>query len=117
MADDLARFNAAPAPQETAKEAYSRLEYDFRAATSGSAVKIDIALTPIAFMFREAATDMINKLAETEACSDIDHEIVSEHVFRRLGDLLSAMDNVRAIARDLSYVDLHMICERIKHGV
>ncbi|ENL9127501.1 hypothetical protein AB6J89_004708 [Salmonella enterica] len=117
MADDLARFSGEPAPRVGAKEAYFKLEADFRSATSSGVPAIDIALTPIAFMFREAATNMINQLAETEACSDIDHEIISEHVFRRLGDLLSAMDNVRAIARDLSYADLHMICERIKHGV
>lgn len=116
MADDLARFNPAPAP-ESDKVVLMRLEEEFRMATSGSASKIDIALTPIAFMFREAATDLINKLAETEACSDLDHEIISENIFRRLGDLLSAMDNVRAIARDLSYSDIHMIRERVKHGI
>lgn len=116
MADDLARFTAAPKP-ESQREAYAKLEAEFRDALTGNVAKIDIALTPIAFMFREAATKMINDLAETESCSDIDHEIISEHVFRRLGDLLSAMDNVRAIGRDLSYVDLHMICQRTKHGV
>lgn len=115
MADDLARFNGEPAPPEF-------MTLDEAAITFLALQRIlKIHTTSIALMnshtrqvereMRHNVTTVVEEINMMNL-SPARQEIISEYLFRRLGDLSSAIDNLRLITEDLMASDIQKILAR-----
>lgn len=121
MADDLARFNAEPAPQEFLDVSDENIKRLFRALQIGAVNKDLIHNSTQANLYLErfirASVTFIAEEVDASGLSPERQEIISEHLFRRLGDLSSTIDNLRLIAEDLQNMDLDGILARYEGRV
>lgn len=116
MSDDLARVTPAPEPQEFLDVTDENVKRLFRALQIGSVDKNLINASTQANLqlerFIRASVTFIAEEVDASGLSPARQEIISEHLFRRLGDLSSTVDNLRLIAEDLQNLDLAGILAR-----
>lgn len=115
MADDLARFNAEPAPPEfmTLDEAaitFLALQRILKAHSPSLAMMKACGHT-VEREMRHNVTTVVEEISMMNL-SPARQEILSEHLFRKLGDLSSAIDNLRLITEDLMNSDIQKILAR-----
>lgn len=113
--DDLARIVPAPEQPEYASIEDTRRMFDVCRvmlmgvkATPKAAENAAFALEKELRHVIETAVDVIN---DTNL-SPSRQEVISEYLFRQLGDLSSTIDNLRRISHDIRHTDIEAILAR-----
>lgn len=116
MTDQLARISSGEPEQnefmsvEKARKWFPDLEYYLRNNIS-DALKSDLAALKMEKSLRLAITSVVEEINASDLSPER-QEIISEYLFRRLGDLSSAIDNLRLIAKDIRNTDIEGILAR-----
>lgn len=114
MADDLARFNAAPEPEPSMSSSDRKLFFralgqSFRAPVTADAA--NSANEELERVLRHCMTFVVEELSASSLPVG-QQEVISEYLFRQLGDLSSAIDNLRRITADIQSTDIDRILAR-----
>lgn len=114
MADDLARFNAAPEPEPTMSDSdrmrfFRALQQSFKGPVVADAA--NKANEELERYLRHCLTFVVEELGASSLPVG-QQEVISEYLFRQLGDLSSAIDNLRRITADIQSTDIDGILAR-----